>query len=92
MATGCAVACGDVCSIPEVVGNAAMMFDPRNPDSIADTIEPILRDPEVGERLVKEGRSRATLFSWEKAARKTLEILESAPPPSSPSKGTKALV
>ena len=79
MATGCAIACGDVCSIPEVVGEAAMMFDPRNPDSIADAIEPILRDPEVGERLVRKGRSRVTLFSWEKAARKALEVLEAAP-------------
>jgi glycosyltransferase involved in cell wall biosynthesis len=92
MATGCAIACGDVCSIPEVVGEAAMVFDPRNPDSIADTIEPILLDPEVGAQLVKKGWSRATLFSWEKAARETLEVLEAAPQPGAPSQGVKTLV
>ena len=79
MATGCPIACGDVCSIPEVVGDAAMMFDPRNPDSITDAVETILRDPEVGKQLAKKGQSRATLFSWEKAARKALKILEAAP-------------
>ena len=76
MATGCPVACGNVCSIPEVVGEAAMIFDPRNPDSIADAVEQILRNPELREQLVMKGRHQATLFSWEKAAKKTLEILE----------------
>jgi len=79
MATGCPVACGNVCSIPEVVGEAAMMFDPRNPDSIADAVEQILRDPELREQLVIKGRRQASLFSWENAAKKTLEILEAAP-------------
>ena len=46
----------------------------------------------MGEPFVKEGRSRATLFSWEKAARETLEILESAPSPTSPSKDAKTLL
>ena len=78
MVTGCAVACGDVCSIPEVVGEAALLFDPRNPDSIADSLQQILRDQELREQLVKKGLSQATLFSWEKAAEKTLEILEAA--------------
>jgi hypothetical protein len=78
MATGCPIACGDVCSIPEVVGEAAMMFDPRNPDSIADAVEQILRDPELRKQLVLKGRRQATLFSWENAAKHTLEILEGA--------------
>ena len=78
MATGCPIACGEVCSIPEVVGEAAVMFDPRNPDSITDAVETILRDPEVGKELAEKGRSRATLFSWEKAASKALKILEAA--------------
>ena len=55
-----------------------MMFDLRNPDSITDAVETILRDPEVGKELAEKGRSRATLFSWEKAARKALKILEAA--------------
>jgi len=79
MAIGCPIACGDVCSIPEVVGEAAMMFDPRNPDSIADAIETLLRDPEVGPQLAQKGRKRAQLFSWEKSAQKALEVLEAAP-------------
>ena len=79
MTTGCPIACGDVCSIPEVVGEAAMMFDPRNPDSIADAVETLLRDPEVGKQLAQKGRKRAKLFSWEKAAQEALEILEGAP-------------
>jgi len=58
MATGCPIACEDVCSIPEVVGEAAMMFDPRNPDFIADAVETLLRDPEVGKQLAEKGLKR----------------------------------
>jgi hypothetical protein len=56
-----------------------MMFDPRNPDSIAEAIEPILRDPEVGRQLAEKGQKRVRAFSWEKSAHKALEILEEAP-------------
>ncbi len=79
MASGCAITCGNVCSIPEVVGEAAMMFDPRNPDSIADATEKVLLDPELRKQLVTKGLRQVTRFSWEKAAKQTLEILESAP-------------
>lgn len=79
MATGCAIACGDVCSIPEVVGEAAVIFDPRHPDSIADATEKVLRDPKLREQLITKGFAQAKLFSWQEAAQKTLEVLESAP-------------
>jgi hypothetical protein len=76
MASGCAVACSDVCSIPEVVGDAALIFDPRKPDSIADHLEQILRNDDLRQMLVEKGRQQAATFSWEIAARETLAIFE----------------
>jgi len=76
MACGCPVASSNVCSIPEVVGEAAVLFDPRSPDSIADALEAVLRNESLRQQLVKKGLRQATLFSWEKAARETLAVFE----------------
>jgi glycosyltransferase involved in cell wall biosynthesis len=76
MACGCPVACSNVCSIPEVVGEAAVLFDPRSPDSIADALEMLLRNEGLRQELVAKGLRQAALFSWEKAARETLAIFE----------------
>jgi glycosyltransferase involved in cell wall biosynthesis len=77
MSCGCPVACSNICSIPEVVGNAALQFDPRNPDSIADSIERLLVEDDLRRQLIAEGRRQATLFNWEKAAEETLALFES---------------
>jgi len=76
MASGCAVACSNVCSIPEVVGDAAITFDPRKPDAIADSLEQILRNDGVRQQLVEKGRHQAASFSWEISARETLAVFE----------------
>jgi glycosyltransferase involved in cell wall biosynthesis len=76
MACGCPVACSDVCSIPEVVGEASVLFDPRSPDSIADALDILLRSESLRQELVAKGLRQAALFSWEKAARETLAIFE----------------
>jgi len=74
MAVGCPVACSNVTSLPEIVGNAALMFDPREPDNIAETIWKIWNDDSLQETLRNRGLERAKLFSWETAALKTVGV------------------
>ena len=61
MASGCPVAASDAGSIPEVVGNAAALFDPRSVDSIADGIATAFRR---GSELSAAGVPHAAGFTW----------------------------
>jgi glycosyltransferase involved in cell wall biosynthesis len=74
MACGRAVACSSTTAIPEVADAAAILFDPHSTGEMARAISDILRDPELRQRLERLGSHNATLFSWEKAARRTLEV------------------
>lgn len=63
MASGCPVAASDSGSIPEVCGDAAVLFDARNPEAIAAGIlEAIAR----GSELYQRGLDQAALFTWER--------------------------
>jgi glycosyltransferase involved in cell wall biosynthesis len=68
MACGCPVACSNAASLPEVVGDAARLFDPRDPRAIADAILEVLDDP-AG--WVARGLVRARRYSWDETARLT---------------------
>jgi glycosyltransferase involved in cell wall biosynthesis len=76
--TNLLVLCSKVASIPEVVGDAALLFDPSDPEEMADSMHRILSDEELRRTLVKAGRERAPQFSWERTARETLKVLEEA--------------
>jgi glycosyltransferase involved in cell wall biosynthesis len=66
MACGCPVACSNAASLPEVVGDAARLFDPHDPRGIADAVRDVLDAP--GEWAAR-GLERAQLFSWDATAR-----------------------
>ena len=76
MLAGCPIVAARATSIPEVVGEAAMLFDPLSPDAIAHSIAAVARDPETAADLVRRGRSRAKMFSVSEMADRTLEIFE----------------
>jgi glycosyltransferase involved in cell wall biosynthesis len=78
MARGVPVACSDRSSLPEVAGDAALLFDPADPAAIARAIERLLGDRALATALVDKGRSRAAGFTWERAARGTLAAYERA--------------
>ncbi|MDX6512228.1 MAG: hypothetical protein QOE36_1732 [Gaiellaceae bacterium] len=73
MACGCPVACSNVTSLPEVVGDAARLFDPRSPEAIAEAVEDVLRDPEP---WVERGFARAGQFTWDDCAQAHDEVYE----------------
>jgi len=74
MASGTPVVCSDRSSLPEVVGDAALLFDPVSVDQIARQISRILSQPGVAERCRLAGLQRAEMFTWERTARETLAV------------------
>jgi glycosyltransferase involved in cell wall biosynthesis len=66
MACGCPVACSNAASLPEVVGDAARLFDPNDPRAIADAVLDVLAAPE---EWSARGIAQAAGFSWEAVAR-----------------------
>ncbi|MDX6448090.1 MAG: hypothetical protein QOD08_553 [Gaiellaceae bacterium] len=66
MACGCPVACSNVASLPEVVGDAARLFDPTRPEAIAEAVADVLRDPA---QWIERGLARAARFTWDACAR-----------------------
>jgi glycosyltransferase involved in cell wall biosynthesis len=78
MARGVPVACSDRSSLPEVAGDAALLFDPTDPAAITRAIERLLGDAELAAELARRGRLRAARFTWERAARETLAVYDRA--------------
>jgi len=74
MSFDCPVICSNASSIPEVVGNAAELFDPRSSDALGDAIERVLNDIVLRQILIVRGRERIKLFSWEHCAKQTLDV------------------
>jgi hypothetical protein len=76
MLVGCPIAAANVTSIPEVVGDAGVFFDPLDPADICRALGAILRDPELAAELRRRGRARANLFSASRTAEQTLQVFE----------------
>lgn len=77
MACGAPVVASNKTSIPEVVGDTAVLVNPRNPDEIAEaTIKLIesLADVEKTNSIIQKGLERAKLFSWQKASEQYLNL------------------
>lgn len=74
MASGVPVVASNVCSIPEVGGDAILLFDPTDVDAIVDAAERALFDPRVRRSLVDRGLRRAGSFTWAEAARRTAAV------------------
>ncbi|TMK98962.1 MAG: glycosyltransferase family 4 protein [Actinobacteria bacterium] len=73
MARGVPVACSDASSLPEVAGEAALLFDPYDEDAIAQALARLIDDAELRRRLAALGRERVREFTWERTARLTLQ-------------------
>jgi len=78
MACGTPVVVSNVSSLPEVVGNAAVMVNPENVFDISRGICDVLLNDELRASLVRRGREQAARFSWAWTARQVLEIYKEA--------------
>ncbi|HEX4483910.1 MAG TPA: glycosyltransferase family 1 protein [Solirubrobacteraceae bacterium] len=72
MARGVPVACSNASSLPEVAGDAALLFDPSDTLAISRAIVALISDEPLRERLRALGHERARQFTWERTARLTL--------------------
>jgi glycosyltransferase involved in cell wall biosynthesis len=64
MAVGCPVLCSDRPPMSDVVAEAALRFDPEDPDDLARALERVLDEPDLVERLITLGRERAREHPW----------------------------
>jgi alpha-1,3-rhamnosyl/mannosyltransferase len=78
MQRGVPVACSNTTSLPEVAGDAALLFDPESTEQIAAAIERLLSDPDEAERLRRKGLERVKQFTWDATGRLTAETYERA--------------
>lgn len=76
MASGTPVVVSNVSSLPEVVGDAALLVDPNNDEELAVALYRLLSDPALRATLREKGLARARTFSWERAAEETLAVYQ----------------
>ena len=77
MACGIPVITSNVSSMPEVAGDAAILVDPLDVKSIAVGLKRLVDDRNLWQQMRERGLQRAKMFSWEGAARQTMEVLKS---------------
>lgn len=78
MATGVPVACSTATSLPEVVGDAAVLFDPGSTGEMVAAITRILGSRQLASELREKGFKRVRQFSWNSAAQQIMHIYEQA--------------
>ena len=76
MACGTPILTSNVNGLKEIAGDAALLIDPRDTESIANGMTQILSDSELCESLSRKGLERSSLFSWDLCAKSTLALLE----------------
>jgi glycosyltransferase involved in cell wall biosynthesis len=76
MKFGCPTVISNVSSLPEVGGDASIYFDPQSVDDIAEKLTLVINDEGLRKNMVEKGYNQVKKFSWEKAAKETLRVLE----------------
>lgn len=74
MGSGVPVITSNTSALPEVAGDAALLIDPHDVDSLAEVMQQMLRDEDLRAHLREKGLKQVQKFSWEVAARRTLEL------------------
>lgn len=74
MACGVPIITSNKSSLPEVVGNAGIMIDPRNIEKMFIEMFNVLKDAEMRNKMIKSGLKRAKTFNWDDSAKKTEKI------------------
>lgn len=77
MASGCPVAASSAGALPEICGDAALYFDPEEPDDIGAAMLRLATDADLAGKLRERGLERAATFDWDRTAREVSEVLRS---------------
>jgi len=78
MACGLPVVCSSASSLPEVVGGAALLFDPNDRRAMLEKVNQCWREAELRDILKKRGLERSEVFSWGETAKKVFELFVEA--------------
>ena len=78
MAVGTPVVATSVGAIPEVVGDAALLVPPHDPDSLAASLGRVLADPDLVQRLMVAGDDRVARFTWERTVDGLVDLYRKA--------------
>ena len=78
MAHGCPLASSNATCLPEVYQDAALYFDPHDPNDIAEKVRAIIDQPDLAKDLVAKGRQVLSRYSWQKMATETLQVYNDA--------------
>jgi len=76
MACGCPVVASNTTSIPEIVGDAGVLFDPYEVDEIAEALRKVIEDEKLRKRIIEKGLNRVKRFSWDKTADQTYNLYQ----------------
>jgi glycosyltransferase involved in cell wall biosynthesis len=77
MSFGAPVVTSNTSSLPEVVGDAAVMVDPYSVEAICEGMRQVIANSEFADHLRRKGRARARYFSWQKSAELTYKVYQS---------------
>ncbi len=72
MSRGVPVACSNVSALPEVAGDAALLFDPQRQDEVTGAVRRLLEDRELAARLIARGHERVAHYSWRRTGASSL--------------------
>ena len=78
MACGVPVACSSTSSMPEVAGDAAVLFEPTNEKAIEEAIRSLTNDEQLRKEYSRRGLEQSGKFSWKKTATQTVEAIRGA--------------
>ncbi|MBI4550076.1 MAG: glycosyltransferase family 4 protein [Candidatus Omnitrophica bacterium] len=78
MACGAPVIASRAASLPEVAGDAAVLFDPASEEDLSQAIERLAADRALRNQLAAKGRERAARFSWRRTAGETMQVYQEA--------------
>ncbi|MFA5114025.1 MAG: glycosyltransferase family 1 protein [Candidatus Margulisiibacteriota bacterium] len=76
MASGLPVLAADATCLPEIVGEAGLLFDPHDPADLAGKITRVLTDEKLQKELIARGKERAGQFRWSQTARRLLAVFK----------------
>lgn len=75
MASGTPVITSNTSSLPEIAGDAAVLVDALEVDSISAGVEQVVNDTELYNKLIEMGYERAKLFNWDDTAKQTWDVI-----------------
>lgn len=73
---GCPVVASNTGALPEVGGDAALYFDPKKPDKMAEMMQKVLTSAKIRSELIEKGKKQVAKFSWEKTGQMTLDVIK----------------